>query len=633
MKLKGSTGVDVEALVAKSQELTRAYQDGKAKVDSKPRDDGWMVDVQPAKGRPAVSVEMLLLQSVLDDPKSGIDKNKLPNLRRATSAEVDTALHGFNALKWLDADLTRVLEAFQFVSRLASKDRVEPGEVDLGARLAQDALAKIEWVRRALEAVGPCAAAANFPSAALNALEANLKVDLGVLESERPKPKFESLGRSSAASSGWSTPKDPSPNQLPKAIHLTSKQLETPEDLARAVSARLKMPALQATVLEAINAAGDAGKALEKRLISFALLVDEAVTAPDYRRSFGCGGMDRSTYRARQHARGDDLGRQQASRAELSRSLTEALTSKDPLAAVEAALVTQFLREIGLKAHEIAGWQAKPDAIAAALEAEAFLPIRAFVERGARDTGYLPRELTHAVVVEAVHAIVEGRYAEWRLTNAGSKEQLSVLTPAQLEAFKQRIGVTFEVGAANDQKVELKTREIGGENLELFWATKCGGPSHGFDLSVTCSLSLVVNGRNTIIVVDDPRWPHPAARTYLRLVSRPETGQPVLFLEGPALDFPYPRHLMIDLEKACIRHAIEKAKLMGVPLAISGSISRAVQELKLPVKTHAPFAEPYKLGPSLLLEAASVFGSHDWPQRQAEVRPVVKTHFVLEDHL
>lgn len=629
MKLKGSAGVDVDALLSKSQEINRAYRSRDTKLDANPKGETWLIDAPPSKGTPAVSFEMLLIQRVLDDPGSGIEKAKLPNLRKATSAEVSAALHVLQAVWLLDHDLKNVLDAVQFVSALSGKDQVDRGEVDLGARLARTALNKVAWVKKALEAAGPCAAVANFPTAALDALASNLTADAETLERERPKLKLQPLGGAAVSTAAWAAPKHPSPEQLPKAVHLTSRQLETAEDLARAISARLKKPDLAATLVNAINAAGDAGKALQKRLVSFALLLDEAVTAPDYRQFFD-GGFDRSVYRARQHAKDHALGRQLDSRAELSRSLTEALASKDPVGAVEAAVVTQFLREIGLKAHEIAGWQARPEAIAAALEAEAFLPLRAFVERGAKDTPYLPRELTHAVVVEAVQSIVEGRYAEWRLTNAGSKEQLAILTEAQFEAFKQRIGTTFELGAANDQKVELKTREIGGESLELFWATKCGGPSHGFDVMVTCALSLVVNGRNTIIVVDDPRWPHPAARTYLRLVSRPETGQPVLFLEGPSLDFPYPRHLMLDLEKACIRHAIEKAKLMGVPLAISGSIAQAVEELKLPVKTHKPYAEPYKLGPSLLLEAASVFGYHDWPQRQAEVRPVVKTHYVLE---
>ena len=70
--------------------------------------------------------------------------------------------------------------------------------------------------------------------------------------------------------------------------------------------------------------------------------------------------------------------------------------------------------------------------------------------------------------------------------------------------------------------------------LGFWWATKIGGPSHGFDLEGQCLLPLLCNARHKVILVSDPGWPHhPSGRAHFRLLWIHGTSppRPVLWLE------------------------------------------------------------------------------------------------------
>merc|ERR1719433_63417 len=85
----------------------------------------------------------------------------------------------------------------------------------------------------------------------------------------------------------------------------------------------------------------------------------------------------------------------------------------------------------------------------------------------------------------------------------------------------------------------LRTHEDGAGELGLFWATKIGGPSHGFDFEGQCLLPLLANARHKVVLVSDPDWPHhPAGRAHLRLLwTNEKEPKPVLWNEGLHCDF------------------------------------------------------------------------------------------------
>merc|ERR1712232_1138917 len=65
----------------------------------------------------------------------------------------------------------------------------------------------------------------------------------------------------------------------------------------------------------------------------------------------------------------------------------------------------------------------------------------------------------------------------------------------------------------------LRIHEDEENELGLFWATKIGGPSHGFDVEAQCLLPLLANARHKVILVSDPEYKHhPVGRAHFRLL-------------------------------------------------------------------------------------------------------------------
>merc|ERR1719182_199830 len=109
----------------------------------------------------------------------------------------------------------------------------------------------------------------------------------------------------------------------------------------------------------------------------------------------------------------------------------------------------------------------------------------------------------------------------------------------QLRGLSQRQLVRWCNPLALDHDSGLCTHEDEPGELGLFWATKIGGPSHGFDFEGQCHLPLLANARNKVVLVSDPAWPaYPAGRAYLRLLWTPsQTPEARLWLEAINTDF------------------------------------------------------------------------------------------------
>jgi hypothetical protein len=491
---------------------------------------------------------------------------------------------------------------------------------------------QIGRLERLLEAAGDCPATASFPKAQLIALKDNLRRDMddlikghgekitreeeedssrswggswGSWKSEPPKPKFA----------------DPTPDQqLPARVALTRDQVATIEGASNALLAALKSPDLAASIAKAAETAGTKKARFESLLAAYALLADEATTAPDYARGRGYSGPDRSYYRARKHA--SSTSRNDDSQARLLAKLDEALKSEDPTSALERTLVSEFMREISLPAEDTRDWAPKVEAIEDALAGEAFVPLRYFNDlSGFYGYSYVWSDMKK-LFREVSRAVVEGRLDTLKHTLPSADDQLSMLTPEGKAAWIEPLTTETEIKDSQGTAVTLKTHEARG--VERLWVTKGHTGSHGFDHSMgaPCLLAYLTNARTEAIVVDDPRWPQHAGRMYMRAL-RMEDGTPVLFIESLAKDNEYP--CTEKAEEVAIAHAIKKAKAIGAQLVVSGYAADTVKRMGL----KGEWTENTKLVLSRtpLLEASVAFGSHDWVHdRELCVAPNFKNY-------
>lgn len=293
-----------------------------------------------------------------------------------------------------------------------------------------------------------------------------------------------------------------------------SPTTEEKADPITAVGRRLALSKDEIIGLRAAAAAvpllpgGKRAKTLEQKddaAVALLMLVDQALAAPDYA-TLGKGWFypdSRMDYRRRAH----NVFTCAASRTRQLASSTRLAERLRAVAAVEAAkkgaaeLVTlicsTFVDEIGAghgAASPAAEWKPNLAAVRAALKAELLTPLRALTEC---DLGFtmggspVPRNAVAAVVASISAAVVSGRYSggldSWVYSNPGAKAQLAGLS---LEALS---GWVFDDAVRHDEFGGLTTTDESG--LGVFWATKIGGPSHGFDYEV---------GRCTLNSIDPP---------------------------------------------------------------------------------------------------------------------------------
>ncbi len=558
-----------------------------------------------------------------DAQRFGIDLARFHALKDATPEELAAAkarakaLYDVGAISML-AWSGRTLSEIPASAKTSSEDK--RWAVDSRQRI----LDTIGVVRSGLEAAGACSATANFPEATLGAIEKLVKKDLEELATYDPpaKPAY-SYGSSygSYGSYGGSKsyePPVPKLEDLPAPKVLRQSALSKLEDAAKAIADSLQKPGLQKAVESAFQAVPAHDRpAFAGAMQGYAVLCDEAAAGIDYANAPRMAFTDRASYLSRKDSSQRDAPRQAESRQNLAAALERALASDAKVPAAEAALAAQFAREVGVPAGEAAAWKGNTGAIIAALEGDAFLPLRSYNELCAREAQKqrgAPLARAQAAAQALTQSVVEGRFEQARAQTPQGQVQLARLTDAQRDKWLGA-GVTLTHEAKEkDGAVTFTTRELRG--VERFWGTKVGGPSHGFDsFMAQCALALPTNPRNEMIAVFDPRWRNVACRSYFRLVYEDQTHKPVLFLEGSQKDFPY-RGSTATMERYILKHAIARALDLGIELSLSPFWSAAVRETALPGTSRM---RTYVLEPAVVIEAGDAFGKgHDWYQPNRE---------------
>jgi len=263
--------------------------------------------------------------------------------------------------------------------------------------------------------------------------------------------------------------------------------------------------------------------------------------------------------------------------------------------------------------------------VAAALKAELLLPLRSLVEgqRSMHHT-YNGEPVPADAVAETVQALVASvvglpnSYAAWRYGCPAGVEQLRGLDGRQVELW--RTPTAFNHAG-------LRTHEDADGELGLFWATKIGGPSHGFDFEGQCLLPLLANARSKVILVSDPAWPaYPSGRAHFKLLwAAPAAGEapePRLWLEALNADFDAAEVVDADgWQAAVLSHAMAKADAMSVPLSVSFSLAGELHAAASSGSTVRKTQEQILLRPSNGVCEASDYLSarHDWVQLDEEV--------------
>eukprot|EP00747_Dinoflagellata_sp_TGD_P090226 gnl/TRDRNA2_/TRDRNA2_164621_c4_seq3.p1 gnl/TRDRNA2_/TRDRNA2_164621_c4~~gnl/TRDRNA2_/TRDRNA2_164621_c4_seq3.p1 ORF type:complete len:504 (+),score=97.65 gnl/TRDRNA2_/TRDRNA2_164621_c4_seq3:311-1822(+) len=335
-------------------------------------------------------------------------------------------------------------------------------------------------------------------------------------------------------------------------------------------------------------------------------------------------------------------------RAEESRArLVEALEAvAEGKREVESVITEFFVSEIGVVADSRAAEMATYAGVEAALEAELLLPLRALNEgQESMHQTYNGEPVPPAEVAKCVESIISsvlsqpGGFAAWRYSNPVGIEQLRGLTLEQISLWREATSMEHARG--------LRTHEDATGELGFFWATKIGGPSHGFDYEAQCLLPLLANARHKVVLVSDPDWPaHPTGRAHWRLLwaagsdgSVLPDPEPRLWFEHVNCDFDAQGKIdMASWVTASLKHVVAKADAMCIPLSIdlriSGHLLQAAEQRDSGGAVWQT-AERYILRPSNGVCEASDFLSdrHDWVQTTEEVsEPLWRALYVPENY-
>ncbi len=393
-----------------------------------------------------------------------------------------------------------------------------------------------------------------------------------------------------------------------------------------------------AKALESLK--GGARTGLLNNLKAFTALADHAQHALDYATvgSAGFGSprtrLDHQAWNYSGRLDGESIDRRQASTQELGKNLLKALEGGSPGKDVKNALIDGFIKEIGIPSHLAKDWKPTVTAVRKAIDGETLVPLRCLNETiGSVRGPYAPedRHAMKAAVQRFSQAVVEGNIDEWKTNNPLSQRQLATLSDKAQAAWNKSLTIKSQ----GHGKSKLVSQEA--EGTELLWATKVGGPSHGFDTMSQCVLSLLTNARTHAITVKDSEWHNYAARAYLRLFPTAE-GKTMLYLDPVQSDFSYREHRRDadhsgKFEQAMVRHAVKKAQEMGVGLTFTRGYDRALFNLGLEGMMRRD-QHTFILEPSAgVTEASDTLGmGHDWQQmdRQA-TRPLTMTTIRAKD--
>lgn len=385
-----------------------------------------------------------------------------------------------------------------------------------------------------------------------------------------------------------------------------------------------------------------------EELDSFALLVQQfCARGIDYS-GLGVGWFHpdaRLEYRKARHASftsPPSRKRQEQSRLDLAALAFRIVTSAeggDECDDVQGAITRAFLAELGVPSSVSSSWVPTFQAVHKALQQELAMPLRALSEARRYVTfsgAPLPREAVQKATTEVIRSVVEGRFKAWRYTNPVGQRQLEGLSEEQAALWQNSTISEFPVDSGEKLLVHDGRPEY--DELDFFWATKIGGPSHGFDYETQCLLPLLCNARHKVCLVEDPAWPHnPAGRAHFRLLWTAK-GEPRLWLEGVHGDFSALRGAGRSLQtsewrQAVLMHAVAKAEAMGVPLSIDRGFGSMLETLDVAGEIHEDHKERLILRPSNgVVEASDYLSSkHDWLQQSEElIGPFCRTLFIPE---
>ncbi|CAE7465435.1 unnamed protein product [Symbiodinium sp. CCMP2592] len=344
----------------------------------------------------------------------------------------------------------------------------------------------------------------------------------------------------------------------------------------------------------------------------------------DYK-SLGIGWhhpSSRTSYRRCEHRSTRSPASRQRQKASKARLLEVLASTGDSKVDMRSMLIAEFVREIGV-AHEASLCEtATWPGVVSALDAELLLPLRALNECRMLQTmcgAPLPEDELKRVVLSLTEAVLKSStgFAEWRYSTPRGKDQLRGLSDHQITLWREP--------TAREHTAGLKTHEDAVGELGFFWATKIGGPSHGFDYESQCILPLLANARHKVILVSDPTWTdHPVGRAHWRLLWSVGCGkrqpEPRLWLETVNADFEAPVSSE-GWETAVLTHAISKADAMGVPLSVDLMQATALHSLLGSSRDVEEISEKMLLRASnAIVEASDYLSSeHDWVQDADEI--------------
>lgn len=326
----------------------------------------------------------------------------------------------------------------------------------------------------------------------------------------------------------------------------------------------------------------------------------------------------RTVYRQRQHKSFTD-SRSQARTEASHRQLKELVASGH---VTGAALTAAFVREIGLAADSPAAKVAQFGAVLEALEAELLLPLRAYQEHGGnayhtKPGAPIPPGPVDNIISEITLHVLQGDFSAWRYSNPMGKRQLEGLSDAQIASWMEPARTE-----ADSDKVVVHEGSVG--ELDFFWATKIGGPSHGFDYEPQCLFPLLANARHKALLISDPRFPaHPAGRAHLRLLWT-QQNKPVLWLEAVNVDYVASRTVDAGAwQRLVLRHVVSRAVDVGGGVSVEPQLAELVAAVAAEiglggVVNHVH--EPVILRPSAgVTEASDYLGPwHDWVQMEEQ---------------
>lgn len=544
MSVKPRTVVDVAALKQQIEALERAQTSAPAPLA--------MPDAPAAKS------------TAKKNQALGATQADRPALADAPEAQLAAAVKA--AGPEIVKALRKLVDGIEAVPVLADPSKASLQEISGAADAVYFRNQDLSRVVAMLQVL-PAHIRAAFPVEQLKLVSEALGKAQRALEVHEAQKKSASSGSSavayqSGAVSGGYGFKSQAPS-FPEPVLLKANAMADLPSAAQKLGELLGDPGL-AVQITAVVPGGKAEQAFTDAVRGAAVLADFVAGTPDYQ-GYPPKTQNRRDHQARRYGYAGSGAYQKTGLEALKTEIERALAQKDPTQALESAVVRRFIREIGVSDETSRPWNPTFAAVTKALEDEAFVPLRclnAQIERSMRQSMRAVSDQDVKAAVDVVHqmaqAVVEGRFDEWRRELPQTKEQLRSLTDTQRQQFFE----PFELETVRDGR-KFKSRE--GEGADHFWATKTGGPSHGFDdMMPRCSLALMTNGRTKVIMVQDEQFPLNAARAYLKVLERVD-GRPILALEGVQKDFAY---FNPAVSAQIIEHAMAKAKAMGVDLMV-----------------------------------------------------------------